>query len=132
MLRTPDQVSKVYGELFTQSKNGGKLFIDSSTVDPKTSQAVSAEGTAQGNQVVDAPVSGGVTAAEAGSLIFMVGGKNDAYENAKTYLQHMGANVYHCGEQSGSGQIAKICNNLILGITMNAVGEGLSLGAKLG
>jgi len=131
MLRTPQQVTSVYDELFSTCAPNS-LFIDSSTVDPATSQSVAAKGNAKNVQCVDAPVSGGVPAAAAGTLTFMVGGPKDSYDLATNYLNKMGANVFHCGDKSGSGQITKICNNLILGISMNAVAEGLSMGVKLG
>jgi len=131
MLRTPEQVQEVYAEMF-EVAGSGKLFIDSSTVDPVTSQNLAASAEAKGCMTVDAPVSGGFAAANAGTLTFMVGGKTPNYERAQEYLGMMGANIYHCGEKPGSGQVAKICNNLILGVTMNAVSEGLNLGVKLG
>jgi len=131
MLRAADQVRSVYDELL-QTTSPGTVFIDSSTVDPKTSKAVSELGASRSCHVIDAPVSGGVLKAANGQLTFMVGGDKTSFEKAMPFLNVMGAQVYHCGENPGSGQIAKICNNLILGITMNAVGEGLSLGVKLG
>lgn len=81
--------------------------------------------------MVDAPVSGGVPAAEAGTLTFMVGGQTQAFERAQECLKAMGANVFHVGH-SGCGQIVKICNNLALGIEMIAISESFSLGIKLG
>lgn len=76
-------------------------------------------------------MSGGIPGAQAGTLTFMVGCEKEYFENAKSVLLGMGKNVFHCGG-SGTGEIAKICNNLILGISMIATSEGLSLGEKLG
>merc|ERR1719204_929510 len=131
MLRSNDQVISVYGEIFT-AVNSGTLLIDSSTIDPATSQTVTTRAIERGCHIVDAPVSGGILKAASGQLTFMVGGSKDSFDRAQEYLQIMGAQTYHCGEKPGSGQVAKICNNLILGITMNAVAEGLNLGQKLG
>lgn len=131
MLRTNDQVLSVYDEIFTTVKSG-TLIIDSSTVDPATSQTVTTRGLERGCQIVDAPVSGGILKAASGQLTFMVGGSKESFDLAEEFLKIMGAQSYHCGDNPGSGQIAKICNNLILGITMNAVAEGLNLGQKLG
>merc|ERR1712087_1000363 len=74
----------------------------------------------------------GIGAAAAGSLTFMCGGEEEAFSLAKPVLSVMGANVFHCGSQAGAGQIAKICNNLILAVSMCAVSEGMNLGVKLG
>lgn len=81
--------------------------------------------------MVDAPVSGGVGGAEAGTLTFMVGGSKDDFEAAKPALTNMGKNIVHVGG-SGTGQIAKLCNNLVLGISMTAVSEAMNLGVRLG
>jgi len=131
MLRSNDQVISVYDEILT-AVNSGTLLIDSSTIDPATSQTVTTRAIERGCHMVDAPVSGGILKAASGQLTFMVGGSKDSFDRAQEYLAIMGAQTYHCGEKPGSGQVAKICNNLILGITMNAVAEGLNLGQKLG
>lgn len=131
MLRSNDQVVSVYDEILT-AVNSGTLLIDSSTIDPATSQTVTTRAIERGCHMVDAPVSGGILKAASGQLTFMVGGSKDSFDRAQEYLAIMGAQTYHCGEKPGSGQVAKICNNLILGITMNAVAEGLNLGQKLG
>merc|ERR1740123_247017 len=131
MLRTADQVEGVYSELFSVCGDN-TVFIDSSTVAPATSQDLTNKGAVKNCLVVDAPVSGGMLKAAEGTLTFMVGGAKDSFDAAKPYLDCMGANIYHCGEKPGSGQVAKICNNLILGIAMNGVSEGLALGVKLG
>ncbi len=82
-------------------------------------------------RLVDAPVSGGVGGAEAGTLTFMVGGADADFEAAKEFLAKMGKNIVHCGAPS-TGQVAKICNNLVLGISMAAVSEAMNLGVKMG
>merc|ERR1740123_562390 len=129
MLRTADQVEGVYSELFSVCGDN-TVFIDSSTVAPATSQDLTNKGAVKNCLVVDAPVSGGMLKAAEGTLTFMVGGAKDSFDAAKPYLDCMGANIYHCGEKPGSGQVAKICNNLILGIAMNGVSEGLAPGVN--
>ncbi|WP_104490703.1 3-hydroxyisobutyrate dehydrogenase [Acinetobacter indicus] len=109
----------------------GSLCIDSSTIDPKTIQDVAAAAQARQIQVCDAPVSGGTLGAKEGTLTFMVGGDAATFEAVKPVLGVMGKNLVHCGA-IGTGQVAKICNNLILGISMTAVAEGMALGVKLG
>lgn len=81
--------------------------------------------------MVDAPVSGGVGGAEAGTLTFMVGGTPVAFERVQPLLKLMGRNIVHCGD-AGTGQVAKVCNNVVLGMSMAAVAEGMALGVKLG
>ena len=109
----------------------GTLLIDSSTIDPLTAREVEMDTRAKNCPMVDAPVSGGVGGAEAGTLTFMVGGETADYEAAKPILQCMGKNIVHCGGP-GNGQVAKICNNMMLAIEMIATSEGMSLAAKLG
>ncbi|MFM2041519.1 MAG: 3-hydroxyisobutyrate dehydrogenase [Pseudomonadota bacterium] len=109
----------------------GALFIDSSTVDVETSRAVAAAVEARGFAMVDAPVSGGTGGAAAGTLTFMVGGSEAAVERAKPVLEAMGKTIVHAGGP-GTGQAAKICNNMILGISMIAVSEAFVLADKLG
>lgn len=109
----------------------GSLCIDSSTIDPQTIQEVAAAAQAKQIRVCDAPVSGGTLGAKDGSLTFMVGADVETFEAVKPVLSCMGKNLVHCGDV-GTGQVAKICNNLILGISMTAVAEGMALGAKLG
>ena len=109
----------------------GVLLIDSSTIDPHTARDVAMDARAHGNNMVDAPVSGGTGGAEAGTLTFMVGGDVTDFEKAKTILQCMGKNIVHCGG-AGNGQVAKICNNMMLAIEMIATAEGMALAAKLG
>ncbi|MDE1181614.1 3-hydroxyisobutyrate dehydrogenase [Paraburkholderia sp.] len=109
----------------------GVPIIDSSTIDPATVKACAELAAPHGNAFVDAPVSGGTGGAAAGTLTFMVGGSAEVYEQVKTVLSAMGKNIVHCGD-TGTGQVAKICNNLVLGITMAGVAEAMSLGEKLG
>lgn len=134
MLPGNDQVRGVYKEL-TDSATIEKesIWIDCSTVDPTVSKEVSQLAEKKGASFLDAPVSGGVTGAAAGSLTFMVGGPVSKFELAKDdVLSWMGKNIAHCGELPGSGEVAKLCNNLILGISMCAVSEAMNLGVKLG
>jgi 3-hydroxyisobutyrate dehydrogenase len=109
----------------------GIPLIDSSTIDPHTARDVAAAAAKIGNPMVDAPVSGGTGGAEAGTLTFMVGGDAADFEKAKPVLQAMGKNIVHCGG-AGNGQVAKICNNMMLAIEMIATSEGMALAAKLG
>jgi len=106
-------------------------IIDSSTIDPASVKSFAELAKQNGNTFVDAPVSGGTGGAAAGTLTFMVGGTAEAYEHVKPVLQAMGKNIVHCGETS-TGQVAKICNNLVLGITMAGVSEAMALGEALG
>ncbi|SLN44610.1 3-hydroxyisobutyrate dehydrogenase [Oceanibacterium hippocampi] len=107
------------------------LFIDCSTIDVATAREVVAEAVKQGHAMVDAPVSGGVGGAEAATLTFMVGGETAAFERARPYLERMGKKIVHAGG-AGNGQVAKICNNMILGISMIGVSEAFVLAEKLG
>jgi len=107
----------------------GVLLIDSSTIDPLTAREVAAA--AANNPMLDAPVSGGTGGAIAGTLTFMVGGAHEAYERALPVLSAMGKHIVHCGP-SGNGQVAKIANNMLLGISMIGVAEAMSLGVRLG
>lgn len=109
----------------------GVAIIDSSTIDPASVKEFAALAAAQGNAFIDAPVSGGTGGAAAGTLTFMVGGSTAQYEAVKPVLAAMGKNIVHCGD-TGTGQIAKICNNLVLGITMAGVAEAMALGDALG
>ena len=109
----------------------GSLFIDSSTIDVADARAAHAAASEAGMASLDAPVSGGTGGAAAGTLTFMVGGSKDAFERAQPVLAAMGRKIVHCGD-AGAGQAAKICNNMILGISMIAVSEAFVLGEKLG
>jgi 3-hydroxyisobutyrate dehydrogenase len=107
------------------------LLIDSSTIDVETARVVAAAAGKRGLAMLDAPVSGGVGGAQAGTLTFMVGGADDAFARAKPILEAMGKTIVHAGG-AGNGQAAKICNNMILGVSMIAVSEGFVLAEKLG
>jgi 3-hydroxyisobutyrate dehydrogenase len=109
----------------------GTLLIDSSTIDVATARAVAAAAEAKGFAMVDAPVSGGVAGAHAATLTFMVGGSDAAFRRAKPILERMGKTIVHAGA-AGNGQAAKICNNMILGVSMIAVSEAFLLAEKLG
>lgn len=109
----------------------GALLIDCSTTDVDSARAVADAAKKRGQMFVDSPVSGGVAGAEAGSLTFMAGGEDVAVDAARPILAAMGRNVVHTGA-SGSGQAAKICNNLILGISMIGVSEAFVLAEQLG
>jgi 3-hydroxyisobutyrate dehydrogenase len=111
--------------------SGGIPLIDSSTIDPHTARDVAAAAADRGNPMADAPVSGGTGGAESGTLTFMVGAELALFERIRPILAHMGKNIVHCGE-SGTGQVAKICNNLLLGISMIGTAEAMNLGASLG
>lgn len=114
MLPSSPHVHEVYMQHVFDGAKKGSLFIDCSTIDPNVTRQVAAEAKAKAFCMVDAPVSGGVGGAEAGTLTFMVGGALEDYEASKAYLHGMGKNIVHCGDV-GTGQIAKICNNLVLG-----------------
>ena len=109
----------------------GALLIDCSTIDVETSRFVHTEADTKGFEMLDAPVSGGVKGAEDGTLTFMVGGRAAAFEQAKPLLEVMGAKVVHVGS-AGNGQAVKICNNMVLGISMIGVSEAFNLGEALG
>jgi 3-hydroxyisobutyrate dehydrogenase len=107
------------------------LLIDSSTIDVHTAREVASAARAKGCAFVDAPVSGGVGGATAGTLTFMVGGEDDAVARARPFLEAMGKTIVHAGGP-GTGQAAKICNNMILGVSMIAVSEAFNLADALG
>ncbi len=109
----------------------GVLIIDSSTIDSETAQRVAAAGAARGVDFIDAPVSGGVGAATAGTLAFMVGASEALFEKSRPILEGMGKNIFRAGE-SGAGQIAKCCNNMLLAIQMAGTAEALNMGVKSG
>jgi 3-hydroxyisobutyrate dehydrogenase len=109
----------------------GTLFIDSSTIDVESAQAAAAAAKAAGFAMLDAPVSGGVVGADAGTLTFMCGGDASTFEKAKPILQGMGKNIVHCGA-SGLGQVTKICNNMLAGINSLAAAEAMVMGERLG
>lgn len=133
MLPSSPHVRNVYSPRggLLESVAPGTLLIDSSTIDPLTAREVEMDARGKNCAMVDAPVSGGVGGAEAGTLTFMVGGTVADFEAAKVILQGMGKNIVHCGGP-GNGQVAKICNNMMLAIEMIATSEGMTLAAKLG
>lgn len=133
MLPAGAQVREIYlgnAGLIANAKPG-TLLIDSSTIDVETARAVADTAEKNGVLMVDAPVSGGVLGAQAGTLTFMVGGSEKAFGKAKPILELMGKTIVHAGS-AGAGQAAKICNNMILGISMIAVSEAFVLAEKLG
>ena len=133
MLPSGKEVREVYlgpGGII-ENANPGTLLIDSSTIDVETARDVAAAALAKDLLMIDAPVSGGVTGAQGGMLTFMVGGPERAFLRAESILQQMGKTIVHAGG-AGNGQAAKICNNLILGISMIGVSEAFLLAEKLG
>lgn len=130
MLTNGALVRHVYGELLEVAEPD-TLFVDCSTIDVADAKAAADSAVAMGHRALDAPVSGGVAGAAAGTLTFMVGGADADFAEARPVLEVMGAKVVHCGA-SGVGQAAKICNNMLLGISMIGLSEALVLGEKLG
>lgn len=157
MLPSSPHVRSVYESQVFGAAPRGSLLVDCSTIDPNVTRSLGKQATDHGMRMVDAPVSGGVGGAQAGTLTFMVGGPTADFAAVKPLLQAMGKNIVHCGDlgtgqvrsdshasmdedvtgadDGGGGvvaQVAKICNNLVLGISMSAVSEAMSLGVKLG
>ncbi len=130
MLPAGRHVVSVYTDVLGAAA-AGALFIDSSTIDVESSRRAHALAEAAGVLSLDAPVSGGTGGAAAGTLTFMAGGSEAAFAKAQPILSAMGRKIVHCGG-AGAGQAAKICNNMILGISMIAVSEAFVLGEKLG
>ena len=133
MLPAGQQVRDVYsgtGRVIAAAEPGA-LMIDSSTVDVGSARAVHQAAEAAGHLMLDAPVSGGVAGASAGTLTFMAGGSEAAFARAKPLLEVMGRTIVHAGGP-GNGQAAKVCNNMILGISMIACAEAFTLAEKLG
>lgn len=126
---------KIVDSVFTADVIGhaptSALLLDCSTIDVATARKVAEAASAAGYEMVDAPVSGGIAAANGGTLTFMVGGSAEAFAKAEPILSAMGKAVIHAGA-SGAGQAAKICNNMILGATMIATCEAFALAEKLG
>jgi 3-hydroxyisobutyrate dehydrogenase len=133
MLPSGKEVRELYMEPggIIDSANPGTLMIDCSTIDVTTARDAAASAEAHSHMMIDAPVSGGVGGAQAGTLTFMVGGSEAAFERAKPILEAMGKTIVHAGGP-GNGQAAKICNNMILGVSMIAVSEAFVLAEKLG
>ena len=130
MLPNGALVLKLYDEVLPAARPN-TLFVDSSTIDVADARAAHEKAVQAGHRAIDAPVSGGVAGAAGGTLAFMVGGSEEDFEAAKPLLEVMGRKVVHCGG-SGVGQAAKICNNMILGVSMIAISEAFVLGEKLG
>ena len=130
MLPAGKHVVAVWGEICRAAPKGA-LFIDSSTIDVESARRAHALAAAAGLRSIDAPVSGGVGGAKAGTLTFMCGGAAEAFAAAQPLLAAMGKKIVHCGD-AGAGQAAKICNNMILGATMIATAEAFVLAEKLG
>ncbi|WP_342360975.1 3-hydroxyisobutyrate dehydrogenase [Terrarubrum flagellatum] len=130
MLPAGKHVRAVWAEAIPAAKKGA-LFIDSSTIDVDSARAVHEIAKQAGVLSVDAPVSGGTGGAKNATLTFMCGAEKDAFDRAKPILEQMGKKIVHCGG-AGAGQAAKICNNMILGISMIGVSEAFVLAEKLG
>ena len=134
MLPAGEHVREVYlnqGGLIDSTKDSQPLLIDCSTIDVDSARTVAATAEEAGLAMLDAPVSGGTAGAQNGTLTFMVGGTEDAFNRGKTILQAMGKNIFHAGD-AGAGQAVKICNNMMLAINMVGVAEGFLLAQKLG
>lgn len=130
MLPTGQHVLAVWQEVLPSAREG-TVFADSSTIDVESARRAHHLAGERGIIALDAPVSGGVGGAKAATLTFMVGGTGAAFEHARPILALMGRRIVHCGD-AGAGQAAKICNNMIAGISMLAVAEAFTLGEKLG
>jgi len=130
MLPNGTLVKECYAEVMPAA-SAGVLFIDSSTISVDDARAVHAFAVERGFAQLDAPVSGGVKGAVAGTLAFMVGGEAEALDKARSVLDAMAGKIIHCGD-SGAGQAAKLCNNMLLAVQQIAVGEAFVLADKLG
>jgi 3-hydroxyisobutyrate dehydrogenase len=133
MLPAAEQVREVYlsdGGVLSAARSGA-LLVDSSTIDVDTARAVAQAATEKGLTMIDAPVSGGVAGAQGATLTFMAGGPAEGFERARPILEKMGKTIVHAGG-AGNGQAAKICNNMILGVSMIVVAEAFVLAEKLG
>lgn len=131
MLPAGKHVEAVYTEQVFAAAAAGALLIDCSTIDVGTARRVIAVAAERGFAMVDAPVSGGIAAAKAGTLTFMVGGEDEAFARARPILEAMGKAVIHAGD-AGNGQAAKICNNMLVGATMIATCEAFVMAKKIG
>jgi len=123
-------VKAVYAEILPAAKSGA-LLIDTSTISVDDARALHDQAAEHGLAHIDAPVSGGIKGATAGTLAFMVGGTNEAVEAARPVLEPMAGKIIHCGA-SGAGQAAKLCNNMVLAVQQIAIGEAFVLAEKLG
>ncbi len=133
MLPAAPHVKSVYlGENgLIASARAGVMLIDCSTIDPHSAREVAKAAAEHGNPMLDAPVSGGTGGAAAGTLTFMVGGSDADFDRAQPILAAMGKNIVRCGA-AGNGQVAKVANNMLLGISMIGVAEAMALGVALG
>jgi 3-hydroxyisobutyrate dehydrogenase len=131
MLPAGKHVAEVFRSAVFGKAPTSAILIDCSTIDVGTARSVEQEAQAAGYTMVDAPVSGGIAAAEGGTLTFMVGGTADGFDRARPYLEQMGKAVIHAGD-AGAGQAAKIVNNMLLGVTMAGTCEAFVLAQKLG
>ena len=130
MLPNGDIVKRCYAEVLPAAR-AGALFIDSSTISVSDAREVHAQAESHGVSQLDAPVSGGVKGAAAGTLAFMVGGDESAVQRARPVLEPMAGKIIHCGA-AGAGQAAKVCNNMVLAVHQIAIGEAFVLAEKLG
>jgi 3-hydroxyisobutyrate dehydrogenase len=130
MLPNGEVVKRCYAEILPAAQPGA-LFIDSSTISVDDAREVHAQAGSQGFDQLDAPVSGGVRGAVAGTLAFMVGGEESALERARPVLEPMAGKIIHCGA-AGAGQAAKVCNNMVLAVQQIAISEAFVLAEKLG
>ncbi|ORV14741.1 3-hydroxyisobutyrate dehydrogenase [Mycobacterium celatum] len=130
MLPNGDAVKRCYADILPAAQQG-TLFIDSSTISVDDAREVHALAGSHGFAQLDAPVSGGVAGAVAGTLAFMVGGDSETLEQARPVLEPMARKIIHCGS-AGAGQAAKVCNNMVLAVQQIAIGEAFVLAEKLG
>jgi 3-hydroxyisobutyrate dehydrogenase len=130
MLPNGDLVKRCYAEILPAAR-AGALFIDSSTISVNDAREVHALAESHGVSQLDAPVSGGVKGAVAGTLAFMVGGDESALQRARPVLEPMAGKVIHCGA-AGAGQAAKVCNNMVLAVQQIVIGEAFVLAENLG
>ncbi|MDR2230023.1 3-hydroxyisobutyrate dehydrogenase [Elizabethkingia ursingii] len=131
MLPSGKHVSDLYSDEFINNLKSDALLIDSSTIDAVTARIVADKVRLKGCSMIDAPVSGGTGGAQAGTLTFIVGGTHENFEKAKPVLECMGKNIFHAGE-SGAGQVAKMCNNMLLAVHMIGTSEAINLGVRQG
>jgi len=131
MLPSGKHVSDLYSDEFINNLRSDALLIDSSTIDAVTARTVADKVQLKGCSMIDAPVSGGTSGAQAGTLTFIVGGTQENFEKTKPILECMGKNIFHAGE-SGAGQVAKMCNNMLLAVHMIGTSEAINLGVRQG
>lgn len=125
-----DIVKAAYAEVLPAAKDGA-LLIDTSTISVDDARTIHAQARERGLEQIDAPVSGGIKGATAGTLAFMLGGTAEAVDAARPVLEPMAGKIIHCGD-SGAGQAAKLCNNMVLAVQQIAIGEAFVLAEKLG